>query len=143
MTPFVIHQSLLLDFVEKELYLTVLFVTYVFTKCKLTKKEEVQNVLAYPLRICTNFLLQRSPRNSDISVNFKHMNACLCISPILVYLRNLYLFQVHVMCKNNYIILCSTCVFKTKVKYYIGLLPIMSPLCIFESFVDTVSSIYT
>lgn len=40
MTPFVIHQSLPLDFVEKNFYLIVMFDTYIFTKCKLTKKRK-------------------------------------------------------------------------------------------------------
>lgn len=43
LTPFVIHQSLLLDFAEENFYLTVIFDTYIFTKCKLTKNKLVQN----------------------------------------------------------------------------------------------------
>lgn len=54
MTPFVIHQSLPLDFVEKNFYLIVMFDTYIFTKCKLTKKKIVQNVFEYRLNIRTN-----------------------------------------------------------------------------------------
>lgn len=62
MAPFVIHQSLLLDFVEKELlsYRLVCYI-YLYENVNCQKREEVQNVFENRLRICTMFLATAIP----------------------------------------------------------------------------------